>query len=163
MQEAPVLANEKQRLESVIALGMLDTKSEERFDAITKEAVEHFNVAISTITLIDKDREWYKSCYGTDMVSCERKISFCGHAMYSKFIFVVEDTLQDERFADNPLVIGKPYIRFYAGIALYNRQTKLPVGVFCIKDTKPKQLSVDDLNFLMQLGEKAETELNKSS
>jgi GAF domain-containing protein len=162
MQEAPVLANEQQRLDSVQALGLLDTPPEERFDSITQEAVDYFKVAISTITLIDRDREWYKSFCGSNKLSCERKISFCGHAMYSKFIFVVEDTLQDDRFKDNPMVVGEPYIRFYAGIALYNRNTKLPVGAFCIKDTKPRQMSVDDLNYLMVLGEKAEAELNKN-
>jgi GAF domain-containing protein len=162
MQKAPIPKNDLARVCAVQGLHLLDTASEERFDRITKEAIKKFSVPISTITLVDKDREWFKSVQGLDTREGPRDISFCGHAMYSKFIFVVEDTLQDDRFKDNPMVVGEPYIRFYAGIALYNRNTKLPVGAFCIKDTKPRQMSVDDLNYLMVLGEKAEAELNKN-
>lgn len=81
--------------------------------------------------------------------------------MYSKHIFIIEDTLKDQRFIDNPYTIGPPYIRFYAGVALHDHLTKLPIGVLCIKDTKPKNLSIDKINLLIELGEEAENELNK--
>ena len=75
-------------------------------------------------------------------------------------IFIVEDTLKDPRFADNPTVIGEPFIRFYAGIALFDHRTRQPIGVFCVKDTKPKKLTVQEIGVLIDLANKAEKELN---
>ena len=81
--------------------------------------------------------------------------------MFSKHIFIVEDTLKDERFSDNPYVVGPPHIRFYAGVALHDLVTRLPIGVLCIKDTKPRALSVDEIDKLVTLGEEAEKMLNQ--
>lgn len=142
MQTAPIPQNEKERLQKVMELGLLDSEQEERFDTITKEATKTFNVPISTITIVDEDREWYKSCQGLDIKEAPRAVSFCAYAMMTRDIFIVEDTLKDERFKDNPMVIGKPYIRFYAGASLYSPDG-INIGIFCIKDTKPK-------NFLRQ-------------
>lgn len=164
MQPAPILPTEQERLDSLHALGLLDlTGPDERFDRLTKAAVDLFHVPISTISLIGKDTEMYKSCQGLEQRTCDRTISFCGHAMYSKFVFIVEDTFKDERFKDNPMVIGPPYIRFYAGMALHNRATHSPIGVFCIKDTMPRSLSVADIDYLLKLGREAEEELNSTS
>lgn len=160
MQQAPIYPGEDKRLEAVHGLKLLDTEPEERFDHITKEAQQRFNVPISTITLIDKDREWFKSCQGVDVREAPRNISFCGHAMFAKEVFVVEDTLNDERFKDNPSVTGAPYIRFYAGVALHDRNTGLPVGVFCIKDTKPRSMTAGDVATLLELASRAEREIN---
>lgn len=161
MQLAPILPGEQERLDSLHALGLLDLASpEERFDRLTKAAVDFFHVPISTISLIGQDKEIYKSCQGLEQRTCDRTVSFCGHAMYSKFVFIVEDTLKDERFKDNPMVVGAPHIRFYAGVALHNRTTHLPIGVFCIKDIKPRSLSVTDIDYLLELGRAAEDELN---
>jgi GAF domain-containing protein len=158
---APINNNEEERLNAVHNLAILDTPPEERFDILTKEAIKKLNVPISTITIIDEEREWFKSCQGLDQKENPREISFCGHAMFSSVLFVVEDTLKDPRFADNPMVINSPYIRFYAGIRLLDRKNGLPIGVFCIKDIKPRKLSLAETEILIELGKKAEIELNK--
>jgi GAF domain-containing protein len=161
MQPAPIPRNEKERLAALMELKILNTKPEYRFDSLTKQAITRFQVPIATISIIDSDREWFKSCQGLDTKEAPRSTSFCGHVMSSNYIFVIEDTLLDERFADNPQVIGKPFIRFYAGVALRNKQRDLPVGVFCIKDIKPRQFSVKDITDLLALATRAEEELNK--
>ena len=140
---------------------ILDTAREERFDVITKEAAEKFNVPISAISIIDETREWFKSCYGLEMMDGPREISFCGHALVSEEIFIIEDTLLDERFANNPYVVGAPFLRFYAGIRLFDRESMLPIGVFCIKDTKPRKISVEELAAILEFATRAEDELNK--
>ena len=161
MKQAPIPENEKERLNAVYSLGILDTEPEKRFDDITKEAMDKLNVPISTITIIDKDREWFKSCQGLTNKEGSREISFCGHALMAADIFVVEDTFKDELFKDNPMVIGSPFIRFYAGVSLRDHTTGLPVGVFCVKDIKPKKLTLDEMNVLLDLANRAEVELNK--
>lgn len=160
MQSAQIPSNEDERLRAVMELGILDTKPEERFDAITKEATEAFNVPISTITIMDADREWYKSCQGLDVREASREISFCAHAMLAKNLFIIEDTLKDERFRDNPMVTGTPHIRFYAGAALRNKHGVI-IGVFCIKDTKPRVMDAKDIALMMSFAARAEAELNK--
>lgn len=161
MKKAPIPKNEKERLEAVHRIAILDTEPEGRFDVLTKEAVEKIKVPISTLTILDSKREWFKSCQGLDKKEGERAISFCGHALLVKNIFFVEDTLKDPRFADNPMVIGSPYIRFYGGISLVDYKTGQYIGVFCIKDTKPRTLNADEVDILMDLADRAEKELNK--
>ena len=141
-------------------MAILDTEPEERFDRLTKEAVEKLHVPISTITILDENREWFKSCQGLDEKENKREISFCAHALLAKDIFIVEDTLKDPRFADNPMVINPPHIRFYAGMALLDHKTGQPVGVFCVKDTKPRKLSLQEMGILIDLANRAEKELN---
>lgn len=160
MLSAPIPPNEDERLKGVIELGILDTKSEERFDTITKEAVAAFNVPISTITVIDASREWYKSCQGLNVGEAPREISFCAHAMLSKNLFIVEDTLKDERFRDNPMVTGEPHIRFYAGAALHNKYG-VAIGAFCIKDIKPRVMGTEEVALMMSFAARAEAELNR--
>jgi len=161
MLPAPIPPNEKERLEAVLELKILNTKREERFDSITKKVMDRFNVPISTISILDADREWYKSCQGTDSREGPRSTSFCGHIISQNYIFVIEDTLLDPRFADNPQVIGKPFIRFYAGMALRNKKSGLTVGVLCMKDTKPRKFSRRDILDLKDLAILAEEELNR--
>ncbi len=160
MKPAPLLPNEKDRLAAVSQLGILDTKPEERFDKITKEAQERFQVPISSIAIIDADREWFKSCQGITTTEGPRTTSFCGHALSSNYIYIVEDTKLDPNFADNPQVINKPFIRFYAGVALHDHKSNLPVGVFCIKDIKPRKLSAEDISAILDFAKRAEEELN---
>lgn len=160
MTQAPVPENEKDRLVAVHSLAILDTKPEERFDNLTRSAVDIFKVPISMISILDSDREWYKSCQGLDVSEGDRKVSFCGHALLAKNVFIIEDTLKDERFRDNPMVTGYPFIRFYAGAALFDKKTNQPIGVFCIKDTKPRELSASEIATLLGLADKAEKELN---
>ncbi|OHA50803.1 MAG: hypothetical protein A2Z62_01150 [Candidatus Terrybacteria bacterium RIFCSPLOWO2_02_42_20] len=160
MQIAPIPKDENIRIEAVHRMAILDTKPEERFDRLTKEAVDRLKVPISTITIIDSKREWFKSCQGLDEKEGERAVSFCGHALLAQNIFVVEDTLKDDRFKDNPMVIGHPFIRFYAGIAILDHKTGQPVGVFCVKDTKPRTFSISEINILIDLADRAEKEIN---
>lgn len=161
MQNAPIPANDDERVCAVEGLKLLDTALEERFDRLTKEAVARFKVPISTITLVDKDREWFKSVQGLDAREGPRGISFCGHALMSQVVLIISDTLADPRFADNPMVIGEPFIRFYAGKSLYDHKSNLPVGVFCIKDRKPREMTVSDMADFLDLANRAEKEINR--
>ncbi len=163
MKKAPIPEYEDTRLHIVQELGLLDTEHEERFDCIVAEAKNKLHVPMSTISIIDKDREWFKACYGMPCQEGPREISFCGHAMVAREMCIVEDTLKDERFMDNPYVTGLPYVRFYAGIALYHRSSGVPVGVFCVKDTKPRTLSLEELGVFTELACKAEDEINRPS
>lgn len=161
MKKAPIPEFEKERICAVKGLHLLDTATEERFDLITKEAIVRFNVPISTITLVDEDREWFKSVQGLPQKEDPRETSFCGHAIMSESMMVVEDTTTDSRFFDNPIVKGTPFIRFYAGKSLYDRKSKMPVGVFCIKGLEPKVMNAEDINDFLELALRAEDEVNK--
>jgi GAF domain-containing protein len=160
MQTAPIPSNEKERLEAVHRLAILDTEPEPRFDALTKEAVEKLKVPMSMVSILDSNREWFKSCVGWEKTEGSRDVSFCGHALLARDLFIIEDTLKDERFADNPMVVGEPFIRFYAGVALFDLDTKQPIGVFCVKDKKPREFSLDEITILIDLANRAEKELN---
>lgn len=162
MQKAPITENEEKRLCALRDLNILDTKTEERFDRITREATKRFNTPISTIALIDKDREWFKSAVGVHIKESPRESSFCGHALNKEVMMVIEDTLADPRFADNPMVTGTPFVRFYAGKSLYDKKTNMPVGVFCIKDTKPRKMSLDEISDFLDMAAQAEEEVNRN-
>lgn len=159
MEKAPIPKNELQRIASLYSLHILDTPPENRFDNLTKLATEIFHVPISTLTLIDANREWFKSCQGLSDIEGERAISFCGHALVENEIMAVPDTLKDKRFADNPMVIGEPYIRFYAGVPIMSNNGQ-HIGVFCIKDTKLREFSKEDEESLKGLAAWAELEVN---
>lgn len=161
MQIAPIPTYEEDRLKAVHKFAILDTKPEPRFDALTKEAVDKLKVPMSMVSILDSNREWFKSCVGWDKSEGDRGASFCGHALLTKDMFIVADTLKDERFADNPMVVGPPFIRFYAGVSLYDHETNQPIGVFCVKDNKPRELSLDEVATLMDLANRAEIELNR--
>jgi len=161
MQKAPIPADEQDRLEAVHRIAILDTEPEERFDLLTKEAVEKLHVPMSMVSILDTDREWFKSCIGFDKKEGDRDVSFCGHALLAAYLFIVEDTLKDPRFADNPMVVGAPYIRFYAGIALIDHKTGKAIGVFCVKDTSPRNFSAAETATFIDLASRAEVELNK--
>lgn len=163
MKEAPIPENEAARLFATQSLGILDTPYEERFDVITRAAAVQPHAPICTISIIDKDREWFKSCVGTPAREGERAVSFCGHTITQGSMFIIEDTLKNPDFADNPQVVNPPHVRFYAGITLHDNKTHLPIGAFCIKDTEPRSLSMTELNDLMSFAKQAETELNKKS
>ncbi len=122
------------------ALGHVNAPAERRFDAITEVAKECFGVEIVLVTLIDQNRQWFKSAEGIAGSETDRDISFCAHAILSKEIFQIQDAREDERFRDNPLVTGPPYIRFYAGIPVHSLDG-LPLGTLCLIDPKPRKLS----------------------
>ena len=159
MKHAPIPDNEQERLLSLHKLGLLDTHPEERFDIITRTATQIFHVPISTLTLVDEKREWFKSCQGLSSKEGSRAISFCGHALLAPEMLVIPDTKKDVRFSDNPMVVGKPYIRFYAGVPISNADGQR-VGVFCIKDTKPREFAKANQEILLGLAAWAELEVN---
>jgi phosphoribosyl 1,2-cyclic phosphodiesterase/DNA-binding response OmpR family regulator len=147
---AQLPADEAQRLAALYELAVLDTPPEERFDRITRIAAATFDVPIALISLVDKDRQWFKSCVGIDVSETPRDVAFCAHAVERRADVVVPDTLQDDRFADNPLVTGGPRIRFYAGAPLLLKNGAC-LGTLCIVDTRPRQLSATDLTSLHDL------------
>jgi GAF domain-containing protein len=154
--------NEDSRLRRVEEMGLLDNLApEERFDKFTKEAVEKLNVPISTLTILDSTKEYYKSCQGLTETEGPRAISFCAQAILAKDLFVISDCLKDERFANNPMVIGSPFIRFYAGIAIHDHKIGTSVAVFCIKDREPRELDASEIATFLEIAGEIEKELNK--
>jgi len=151
--------NEADRLTSLRALHLLDTPSEQRFDRITRLAARIFDLPIAYIALVDSDRQWFKSKCGLTVDETGREESFCGHTILQDEPMVVYDTLEDPRFADNPLVVDDPKVRFYSGIPL-SGPNGFKVGTFCIADTRPWTPEEFDLDILKQLSELAQHELN---
>ena len=150
--------DEAARLLALQRTNLLDTPAEKRFDRITRLAASVFKVPICLISLVDSDRQWFKSKVGLDACETGRDISFCGHAILGDEIFIIPDTIKDERFADNPLVLNEPNIRFYAGCPLrFLDGSKL--GTLCIIDNKPRNLDEDELDALKDLASTAEREL----
>src|SRR5690625_2408325 len=135
---APIPSFEAQRLTDLKALNILDTEAEERFDRYTQLAADLFQVPIALISLVDEERQWFKSAAGTQLRETDRSISFCGHVVAADEALVVEDTQQEPRFAHNPLVQDPPRIRFYAGIPLHGH-SKQPVGTLCLIDYHPRR------------------------
>ena len=112
MNKAPIPDDESERQAAVDRLQVVNTAPEERFDVLTKGAAAELNAPISTISIIDKDQEWFKSKVGTPKTSSPRGTSFCGHTIMQGKIFVIEDTHEDPRFKNNPQVTEPPHIRF---------------------------------------------------
>jgi len=115
-------------------------------------------VPISLVSLIDEDRQWFKSSEGLDIAETPREISFCGHAINQTGLFIVPNVLDDERFHDNPLVTDAPHIRFYAGYVLKLRQG-INIGTLCLIDSKPREMDEEDRQLLQDLGEMIEQEI----
>ena len=151
-------ADESKRLETLRALKILDTSPEERFDRLTRLAKRLFGVPISLISLVDDDRQWFKSSVGLGASETPRDISFCGHAILGDEAFLVPDAALDERFSDNPLVTGDPKIRFYAGCPL-SVSNGSKIGTLCLIDRQPRVLSDDDRELLEDLAAMAEQEI----
>lgn len=158
MKKPGIPEDEKSRLKTLVSLNILDTFHEERFDRLTRMACKLFDVPIAVVTLVDDKRQWFKSCIGLNVTETARDISFCGHAILSDEVLVVPDTEKDMRFADNPLVIGDPHIRFYAGCPIKSLSGSR-LGTLAIIDDKARTLSKQDLDILKDLASMAEREL----
>jgi PAS domain S-box-containing protein len=151
MVTAPLLPHESQRLMALQGYQLLDTLPEEEFDEITRLAAAVCQVPIALISLIDDKRQWFKSKVGLDICEIKRDIALCSHTMADgSNLLVVPDTRKDERFHDNPLVTGAPYVAFYAGIALID-QSGYALGSLCVIDQKPRELSLQQIDALKSL------------
>lgn len=157
-RKAPLPRDEEERLAAVHRLGLLDTEIEERFERHTRIATAALDVPIALITLVDRDRQWFKSHRGFDFSETPRDIGFCSHAILGDGPLVVGDALQDDRFAENPAVVGDPRVRFYAGIPLHTADGAC-VGAFCIVDRKPRTLNAAQLKMLQDIARLVEEEL----
>lgn len=142
--------NEEGRLRALASYRILDTGDELGFDAITRLAAELMGVPIALVSIIDEDRQWFKSRYGLDAKQTPRDISFCGHVVAEDRLLVVEDATTDERFADNPLVVGGPRVRFYAGFPL-RTSDGFTLGTLCVIDSVPHQLDSHRMGLLNDL------------
>lgn len=158
MQIPSLPRNEAERIQVLRDLLILDTPPEERFDVITSYCQSRFRVEIALVSLVDTDRQWFKSACGLTASETPRDISFCGHAILEDAVLEVRDALLDPRFADNPLVIGSPFIRFYAGAPL-KLSSGHNVGTLCLIDAKPKALPEEELDHLKVLAHMVSMEL----
>lgn len=155
----PILPkDESARVRSLHSLKILDTVPEERFDRVTRMAKRLFDVPISLVSLVDSDRQWFKSAQGLDANETPRDISFCGHAILQNEVFCVTDALKDKRFFDNPLVTGGPKIRFYAASPLKTADGR-NIGTLCLIDDKPRLMTTEDVQLLRDLAAMVEHEL----
>ena len=154
--EIPICENA--RLGSLNSLHILDTPPEERFDRLTRIASSLFQVPIALVSLVDRDRQWFKSAVGLEAKETSRDISFCGHTILDRDILIVNDALNDERFADNPLVCDEPKIRFYAGCPLTTTSGHT-IGTLCLIDRHPRAFSDLEQIILRDLAAMVEREI----
>lgn len=156
MKNAPIPHDDAQRLEELHRLNVLDTEIDEDLQNLVELASEHLKCPISLISLVDDKRQWFKARKGLPVSETPRDISFCGHAIMSDEVFVVEDASKAENFKDNPLVIDNPNIRFYAGAPLKTTSGHR-IGTLCLIDQKPRSLTKMEERFLARLARQAIT------
>ena len=137
MKPACIPDNEQERLQALHEYRILGTKPEQSYNDLTTIASEVCNTPISLLSLVDKNRQWFKAKVGVEATETPRDWSFCAHAIQATDPLIVEDALNDERFSDNPLVSGDPNIRFYAGFPLQNNEFHR-IGTLCVIDREPK-------------------------
>ncbi|WP_417565416.1 EAL domain-containing protein [Marinobacter sp.] len=152
---------EKRRLAALDRLGILDTPPEERFERLTRIARQYYGVKTALFSVLDEERQWFKSRQGLDTSQTPRSVAFCDYAIQQDKILLVEDATRDPRFQKNPLVTGKPHIRFYAGMPV-REPSGFKIGTLCIIDDKPRQFSEIDLDVLRSLASIVEDELERS-
>ncbi|MBO9538115.1 sensor domain-containing diguanylate cyclase [Herbaspirillum sp.] len=158
MKIAEFPPDEKARIEALHSLHILDTPPEERFDRVTRLARRLFDVPIAVVTLIDANRQWFKSCVGMAAGETSRDISFCSHAILTDDITVVNDATLDDRFSGNPQVTGEPHIRFYAGCPIRS-ESGHKLGTLCLVDMKVRDFDQEDRALLKDLAAMVEQEL----
>jgi len=147
---APVKINEARRLKVLWQYDVLDTVPEEVFDDLTELAARICEAPIALISLIDENRQWFKAKVGVTLNETSRDISFCAHAIKQQDLFIIPDATQDARFADNPLVISDPKIRFYAGAPLITPDG-YALGSLCVIDKVPRELRTEQKQALRVL------------
>lgn len=147
---APKPSNETARLGALVNAEILDTAAEADFDALVELAASILDVPISLVSLVDKDRQWFKAKVGITADETPRRDSFCAYAIHAKEVMVVEDATKDPRVCDNLLVTGAPHIRFYAGSPIYSYDGQ-PLGTLCVIDLKPRKITEAKIKALTTL------------
>nr|WP_315209884.1 sensor domain-containing diguanylate cyclase [uncultured Albidiferax sp.] len=147
------------RLGTLRSLDLLDTPPEERFDRLTRMARRMFGVSIALVSLVDENRQWFKSAQGLEDKETSRDISFCGHAILGDTLLLVPDAKSDLRFFDNPLVTSPPYVRFYAGWPL-RAANGSKLGTLCLLDPQPRRFADEDIQLLGDLAAIVEQEIS---
>jgi GAF domain-containing protein len=156
--KVPIPLNEPERVADLHGYEVLDSPPEEVFDSLTLLASEICATPIALITLIDSDRQWFKSKVGVTIAETSRSISFCAHAIMGEDLLIVPDTAADKRFAANPLVRSHPRIRFYAGAPLVNRN-RHALGTLCVLDRVPRKLTREQCDGLRTLSRQVMAQL----
>jgi GAF domain-containing protein len=151
-------SNEAARLESLHQYQILDTEPEKVFDDLTRLAAHICGTPFALVSLSDTSRQWFKSKVGLEATEAPRDIAFCAHAILQSNVFIIPDTLADERFATNPLVISEPHIRFYAGAPLITSEGHA-LGTLCVLDCVPRQLQAQQVEALQALSREVMTQL----
>lgn len=155
---APLPVNEVERLRILNALEILDTKPDAVFDDVCRTAAQAYGAPIALITLVSSERQWFKAEIGLGCSETPRDVSFCSYAILGDDVLIVPDATLDPRFRDNPLVLGEPNIRFYAGAPLFYGD-KIRLGTLCIIDTKPRASESIDTSLLRSLADRVSGEL----
>lgn len=157
MALSPLPANESERLANLLELQILDTPAEGRFDRLTRLGCRLLRAPFSMLTLLDHQRQWFKSARGHMLCEAPRAASFCAHTILNTGPLVVPDALNDQRFFDMP-VVRDMGVRFYAGMPIFSAE-RYALGTFCILDVQPRQLEDEDLHALQDLAACAESEI----
>lgn len=139
------------RVEALRSYAILDTEEDSLFDALTSTVSRVLDVPISLVSLIDENRQWFKSRQGLDLLETSRQIAFCSRAIEGRGPLTISDAMADERFFDNPLVTGPPHIRFYTGVPLFTPDGH-GLGTLCAIDSKPRELSASQQQVFEELG-----------
>ncbi|MEP3588100.1 MAG: EAL domain-containing protein [Marinobacter sp.] len=153
--------HEARRMETLRSTGLLDTDPDPRLDQITKLLTDTFDVPMALFTLVDENRQWFKSRVGFEVCETLRQHSFCAHAIQQDDVFEVRDASIDERFSNNPLVTSEPFIRFYAGAQVYGRN-RLPLGTLCVLDTVPRTITEKEKKLLAGMADLVTTLIDPS-
>jgi GAF domain-containing protein len=161
--------NEPSRLQALCALHILDSSSDVRFNCITRFAAEKLEVPICLITLIDANRQWFKSACGIEAREIPRDLSICAHAICETTnnhprgrVYEITETFDDSRFFDNPQVTGDPWIRSYISFVLKS-ESGMNIGTLCLVDTRPRKFGDDEIDLIIELGLMAEELMNGRS
>jgi GAF domain-containing protein len=161
MPAADLPPDEAQRLKALRELEILDTEPEEEFDELVRRAAEATGAPIAVMTLVDEARQWFKARVNLELESTDRDLAFCAHAILNPDdLTIVPDTLEDERFNDNLLVIEDPNIRFYAGAPIFTPDG-YPIGTLCVIDPAPRGLTDEQANTLRDLAREVSRQIER--